>query len=57
MFNAGATYTDLMRAFLAYCGTLELDSSRKPFVAKIFTRVAWLRTRQPKHDGPVRQRV
>jgi heptose I phosphotransferase len=57
MFNAGATYTDLMRAFLAYCGESELDASRKQFARKIFRRVAWLRTRQPKHDGLVRQRV
>lgn len=57
MFNAGATYTDLMRAFLGYCGELELDASRKQFAWKIFRRVAWLRTRQPRHDGPVRQRV
>lgn len=57
MFNAGATYTDLLRAFLAYCGEAELDSARKRFAWKIFRRVAWLRTRQPKHDGPIRQRV
>lgn len=57
MFNAGATYTDLMRAFLAYCGESELDATRKEFAWKIFKRVAWLRTRQPKHDGPIRQRV
>jgi hypothetical protein len=57
MFNAGATYTDLLRAFLAYCGKNRLGPLEKRLARTAFRRVAWLRTRQPKHGAPVRQRV
>lgn len=57
MFNAGATYTDLLRVFLAYQGRAKLGAAEKRAAQKVMGRVASLRRRQPKHGGPVRQRV
>ena len=57
MYNAGASWTDLLRCHLAYCGKPGLDKPEKRVVRAVLRRVAWLRTRQPRHDGPVKQRA
>jgi len=57
MFNAGASYTDLLRVFLEYGGWTKLDDPQKQLARKVMRRVLALRRRQPKHGGPVRQRV
>lgn len=57
MYNAGGTRTDLLRCHLAYRGKPELDGLEKRVARAIFRRVAWLRRRQPKHGGPVKQRA
>jgi hypothetical protein len=57
MFNAGATYTDLLRALAAYRGESKLDTDGKRAARAAFRRVAWLRTRQPKHGAPVKHRL
>ena len=57
MYNAGGSRTDLLRCYLAYCGKDTLDDAGKRVVRAVLRRVAWLRTRQPKHDGPVKQRA
>jgi len=57
IFNAGATYTDLLRAFLAYCQQSRLGPAEKRMARTAFRRLAWLRTRQPKHGAPVKHRV
>lgn len=49
--NAGASGAELMRAYLAYCGKQRLGAAEKEFARKVMKRVAWLRTRRPKHDG------
>jgi hypothetical protein len=56
MFNAGASYTDLLRALAAYRGQSELDAAGKRAARTAFRRLAWLRTRQPKHGAPVKHR-
>lgn len=56
MYNAGGTRTDLLRCHLAYSGKAELDGSEKRVARAVLRRVARLRTRQPRHDGPVKQR-
>ena len=57
MYNAGGSRADLLRCYLAYCGKDTLDDAEKRVVRAALRRVAWLRTRQPKHDGPVKQRA
>jgi heptose I phosphotransferase len=57
MFNAGATYTDLLRALAAYRGHSKLDADGKQAARAAFRRLAWLRTRQPKHGAPVKHRL
>jgi hypothetical protein len=57
MFNAGASYTDLLRSLAAYRGQSRLDDSGKRAARSAFRRVAWLRTRQPKHGAPVKHRL
>jgi heptose I phosphotransferase len=57
LFNAGATYTDLLRGFQAYGGWREWGDAEKRLARKIMRRVLALRRRQPKHGGPVRQRT
>jgi hypothetical protein len=57
MYNAGGCRTDLLRCHLAYCGKDTLDDAVKRLARAVSRRVAWLRTRQPKHDGPVKQRA
>jgi len=56
MYNAGASWTDLLRCHLAYCGKPELDGPEKRVARAVLRRVAWLRTRQPRHGEPVKQR-
>ena len=57
LYNAGASYTDLLRMFLAYCGRSRLGPAEKRVARGVFRRVAWLRTRQPKHGAPVQHRL
>ena len=56
-WNAGASRTQILRAYLGYCDTARLASKERRMARRALRRVAWLRTRQPKHDGPVRQRA
>lgn len=57
MFNAGASYTDLLRALAAYRDQSKLDDAGKHAARAAFRRLAWLRTRQPKHGDPVKHRL
>jgi len=57
MYNAGGSRVDLLRCCLAYCGQPELGAPEKRIARTVLRRVARLRTRQPRHDGPVKQRV
>jgi heptose I phosphotransferase len=57
MYNAGGSRADLLRCYLAYCGQPGLGDEEKRVAKTVLRRVAWLRTRQPKHDGPVKQRA
>ncbi len=56
-WNAGASRTQILRAYLAYCGTARLEPAMRRIARQALRRVAWLRTRQPRHGGPVRQRA
>jgi hypothetical protein len=56
MYNAGGSRSDLLRCHLAYSGQTGLDGAGKLQAQAVWRRVAWLRTRQPKHGGPVKQR-
>lgn len=49
--NAGATPGMLMRAFLDYSQVPTLGQREKSTARAALRRVAWLRTRRPKHDG------
>ena len=49
--NAGATASQLMRAYLDYRGVRRLGTVDKSIARAALARVAWLRTRRPKHDG------
>jgi heptose I phosphotransferase len=57
MYNAGGSRTDLLRCYLAYCGQPGLGNREKRVARTILRRVARLRVRQPRHDGPVKQRA
>jgi len=50
--KAGATRAELLRAYLAYCAKPALGAPEKRTARRVLGRVAWLRTRRPKHDGP-----
>jgi heptose I phosphotransferase len=47
--NAGASRTMLMRAFLDYSNVTTLGPAEKAIARAALKRVAWLRTRTPKH--------
>ena len=49
--NARATSGMLMRAYLDYSNARTLGPREKSIARKTLRRVAWLRTRRPKHDG------
>lgn len=57
MYNGGGSRADLLRCYLAYCGQPELDEPEKRVARAVLRRIAWLRGRQPRHDGPVKQRA
>jgi len=57
MYNAGGSRADLLRCYLAYCGRPGLERPEKRIARSVLRRVAWLRRRQPRHDGPVKQRA
>jgi heptose I phosphotransferase len=48
--NSGMSKTDLMRIFKTFLENRKLDAKEKRLARKIARRVAWLRTRRPKHD-------
>lgn len=49
--NSGASASQLLRAFLDYRGAKKLGAGDKSIARAALARVAWLRTRRPKHDG------
>ena len=49
--NAKATSGMLMRAYLDYSNAKTLGPREKSIARAALRRVAWLRTRRPKHDG------
>lgn len=49
--NSGATASQLLRAYLDYRGVKKLGAEDKIIARAALRRVAWLRTRRPKHDG------
>lgn len=49
--NAKATPGMLMRAYLDYSNAETLGLREKSIARGALRRVAWLRTRRPKHDG------
>jgi hypothetical protein len=57
MYNAGGSRTDLLRCYLAYRRQPGLGELEKRVARTILRRVARLRGRQPRHDGPVKQRA
>lgn len=57
MYNAGGSRADLLRCYLAYCGQPGLGDPEKRVARTVLRRVARLRERQPRHDGPVKQRA
>jgi heptose I phosphotransferase len=57
MYNAGGSRSDLLRCYLAWCGQPGLGDSEKRVARTILRRVARLRGRHPRHDGPVKQRA
>lgn len=48
--NAGASSSQLLRAYLDYRGVRRLGAEDKLIARAALRRVAWLRTRRPKHD-------
>ena len=53
--KADVSRTDLLRAFKTYCDTSNLDGAGKRMARRVNRRVAWLRTRWPKHDADFEQ--
>lgn len=49
--NSGASASQLLRAYLDYRGVKKLGAEDKSIARAALARVAWLRTRRPKHDG------
>jgi heptose I phosphotransferase len=47
--------TDLMRCFKTYRNIITLDPNDRRLARQIMRRVAWLRTRRPKHDRTFEQ--
>lgn len=48
--KSGASRGDLLTAFRSYCGKTRLTDADRALARKILRRVAWLRTRTPRHD-------
>ena len=48
--KSGATRSDLLAAFRAYCSMARLTDADRALAHKVLRRVAWLRTRTPRHD-------
>jgi heptose I phosphotransferase len=53
--NAGASRSDLISAYQTYCGIAKLGALEKQVARRVLRRVAWLRTRRPKHDAPLQE--
>lgn len=51
----GASSRDLLCAYLEYRGKARLEASDRLLARKIVRRVAWLKTRTPKHDKDFEQ--
>jgi heptose I phosphotransferase len=51
--NTGITRSALLRGYLTYCNISRLGLREKEVARRILRRVARLRGRQPKHDGPI----
>jgi heptose I phosphotransferase len=56
-WNAGVSRTEILRAYLAYCGQKRLEPATRRIARQALRRVTWLRTRQPRHGAPVCQRA
>ena len=50
--KARASRTDLLRCYRDYCAPAPLGAREKALARRVLRRVARLRTRLPKHDGP-----
>lgn len=53
--KAGASRTDIAAAFQSYRGNRRLDPVGRRLARKVLQRVAWLKTRTPRHDTDFRQ--
>jgi len=53
--KAGASPKDLLTAWQRYCGTKELSKAQRSEARRVLRRVAWLKTRTPKHDKDFQQ--
>ena len=53
--KAGASPRDLLAAWLEYCGTKRLTPNERTRARRVLRRVAWLKTRTPKHDKDFQQ--
>ncbi len=53
--KAGATEAELAEALHLYLGRDQLDASGRRLAERVRRRVAWLKTRTPKHDTNFRQ--
>jgi hypothetical protein len=53
--KAGARRPELLRFYLRYSGKQELGAKEKRNARRVLRRVAWLRTRRPRHDVDFQQ--
>jgi tRNA A-37 threonylcarbamoyl transferase component Bud32 len=53
--KAGASPRDLLRAWQLYCGTKDFNRAQLSEARRVLRRVAWLKTRTPKHDKDFQQ--
>jgi hypothetical protein len=53
--KAGATRSDVAAAFRVYRGNRRLDREHRALAKSVWRRVAWLKTRVPKHDTDFEQ--
>jgi heptose I phosphotransferase len=53
--KSAASPRDLWHGYLAYCGGSSLTQSDRQLARKTLRRVAWLKTRTPKHDKNFQQ--
>jgi lipopolysaccharide core heptose(I) kinase len=53
--KAGASPRDLFDAWRTYCGVSHLTDAQRHGARRVLRRVAWLKTRTPKHDKDFQQ--